>query len=141
VKSHARARRSKCPIAFALDIVGDRWTLLVIRDLVFARKRHFRDFLASSEKIASNILASRLKMLEARGIVVRRPDPESARQGIYELTEKGADLIPVLLELVRWGAKHDAQTAAPRSFVRRLERDRERLIAELTLPLIGDQKQ
>lgn len=129
---NACIRRSGCPIAFALDIVGDRWTLLVIRDLVFAGKRHFRDFLASDEKIASNILAARLKTLEARGIVMRRLDPESKRQRIYELTEKGADLIPAILELARWGAKHDAKTAAPRKFIQRIERDRERLIAELT---------
>src|SRR4051812_47184193 len=117
--SKDHARRSGCPIAFTLDIVGDRWTLLVIRDLVFAGKRHFRDFLASDENIASNILAARLKTLKARGIVMRRPDPESGRQRIYELTEKGVELIPALLELARWGARYDTQTAAPRKLIRR----------------------
>ncbi len=124
-------RRSACPISFALDILGDKWTLLVVRDLVFAGKRHFRDFLASPESIASNILASRLKMLEARGIVSRRPDPASARKVIYELTAKGADLVPVLLELILWGAKHDPKTAAPESFTRRIAEDREGVIAEI----------
>ena len=127
----SRHRRSDCPISFALDILGDKWTLLVIRDLVFMRKRHFRDFLASPENIASNILASRLKTLEARGIVSRRPDPASARKVIYELTAKGADLVPVLLELIRWGANYDPKTAAPESFTRRIAEDRERLIAEI----------
>ncbi len=127
-----QARRSQCPISFALDILGDRWTLLVIRDLVFAGKRHFRDFLASPEKIASNILASRLRSLEARGIVSRRPDPASARKVIYELTRKGIDLIPVLLELIRWGATHDPRTGAPETFIRRIARDREGMIAEIT---------
>jgi DNA-binding HxlR family transcriptional regulator len=126
-----RGRRSGCPIAYALDILGDRWTLLVVRDLVFARKRHFRDFVASPERIASNILADRLRALEGFGIVSRRPDPESARQVIYELTEKGEDLIPALLELIRWGAKYDTDTAAPRALARRIERDRKRLIAEI----------
>jgi DNA-binding HxlR family transcriptional regulator len=124
-------RRSSCPISYVLDILGDKWTLLVIRDLAFARKRYFRDFLASSEKIASNILADRLKTLAASGIVSRRPDPANARNIIYELTEKGEDLIPALLELGHWGAKHDAETGAPMHYIRRIEKDREGLIAEI----------
>jgi DNA-binding HxlR family transcriptional regulator len=126
-----RFRRSSCPISYVLDILGDKWTLLVIRDLAFARKRYFRDFLASSEKIASNILADRLKTLAASGIVSRRPDPANARNIIYELTEKGEDLIPALLELGHWGAKHDAETGAPMHYIRRIEKDREGLIAEI----------
>lgn len=128
-------RRSACPISIALDVLGDKWTLLVIRDLVFARKRHFRDFLASPENIASNILASRLRTLETQGIVSRRIDPDSARKVIYELTPKGIDLVPVLLELIRWGAKYDARTAAPEAFTRRIDRDREGLIAEIRAAL------
>jgi DNA-binding HxlR family transcriptional regulator len=133
-----RFRCSSCPISYALDIFGDKWTLLVIRDLVFSRKQYFREFLASSEKIASNILADRLKTLEASGIVSRRPDPANARKIIYELTEKGKDLIPALLELVRWGAKHDAKTGAPLQFIRRIEKDREGFIAELKLLSKGE---
>lgn len=128
-------RRSACPISVALDVLGDKWTLLVIRDLVFARKRHFRDFLASPEGIASNILASRLRTLEMQGIVSRRVDPDSARKVIYELTSKGIDLVPVLLELIRWGAKYDSKTAAPEAFTRRIDRDREGLIAEIRVAL------
>jgi len=131
VTQKKRFRRSFCPISYVLDIFGDKWTLLVIRDLAFARKRYFRDFLASSEKIASNILADRLKTLAASGIVSRRPDPANARKIIYELTEKGEDLIPALLELGRWGAKHDAETAAPKHHIRRIEKDREGLIVEI----------
>jgi DNA-binding HxlR family transcriptional regulator len=114
-----------------LDIFGDKWTLLVVRDLAFSRKRYFRDFLASSEKIASNILADRLKTLAASGIVSRRADPANARKIIYELTEKGEDLIPAMLELGRWGAKYDAKTAAPMHYIRRIEKNREVLIAEI----------
>lgn len=128
-------RRSACPISVALDVLGDKWTLLVIRDLVFARKRHFRDFLASPENIASNVLASRLRALETQGIVSRRVDPDSARKVIYELTPKGIDLVPVLIELIRWGAKYDARTAAPEAFTRRINRDREGLIAEIRAAL------
>lgn len=131
-------RRSACPISVALDVLGNKWTLLVIRDLVFARKRHFRDFLVSPENIASNILASRLRTLETQGIVSRRVDPDSARKVIYELTPKGIDLVPVLVELIRWGAKYDAKTAAPEAFTRRIDRDREGLIAEIRAALVKE---
>lgn len=136
IKVQARlARRSNCPISYALDVLGDKWTLLVLRDLVFVRKRHFRDFLASPENIASNILTSRLRTLKAQGLVLRRKDPDSARKIIYELTPKGIDLIPVLIELIRWGAKYDARTAAPAVFTHRIEKDREGLIAEIRTAL------
>ena len=124
-------RRSGCPISVSLDLLGDKWTLLVLRDLVFLRKRHFRDFLDSPERIATNILSARLKNLECAGIVTRRPDPDNARQVIYELTGKGLDLIPLLLDLIVWGTKHDPSTAAPKEFVLRAIEDREGLIEDL----------
>jgi DNA-binding HxlR family transcriptional regulator len=123
---------SGCPIDYALDIFGDRWTLLVIRDLVFGGKRHFREFIESPEGIASNILAARLKKLEQRGVITRRPDPENRKQVVYELTAKGIDLIPVLLEIVRWGGTHDPGTAASKAFVERVERDRVGLMRDVT---------
>lgn len=123
---------SGCPIDYALDIFGDRWTLLVIRDLVFAGKRHFREFIESPEGIASNILASRLKKLEKRGLILRRSDPDNRKQVVYELTEKGVDLIPILLEIIRWGGTHDGNTAAPKAFIERVESDRAGLIREMT---------
>jgi DNA-binding HxlR family transcriptional regulator len=124
-------RRSNCPIAYALDFVGDKWTLIVLRDLIMARKRHFRELLAGNEGIATNILASRLKLLEAAGLVTRRLDPAEARRVIYEPTEKALDLVPVLIELMRWSTKYDPKSAAPQPFVRRLAQDREGLIADL----------
>jgi DNA-binding HxlR family transcriptional regulator len=126
---------SGCPIDYALDIFGDRWTLLVIRDLVFGGKRYFREFIESPEGIATNILATRLKKLEARGVISRRADPENRKQVVYELTDKGVDLIPVLLEIVRWGGRHDPDTAAPKAFVARVERDRAGLIREVSAAL------
>lgn len=102
-----RTKRSSCPVSCALDILGDKWTLLVIRDIMFKRKHYFRDFLASPEKIASNILSDRLKKLEESNIVSRQPDPGNARRVIYTLTEKGLDLLPAIQELLRWGEKHD----------------------------------
>ena len=126
-------RRSDCPITYALDVIGDKWTLIVLRDLIIVRKRQFRDLLMSDEKIASNILASRLKMLEAAGMVTRRRDPEHARQVIYEPTEKGLDLLPSMLEMVRWSAKYDSRTAAPPALVRRIAEDRDAYIGEIRL--------
>ena len=107
------ACRSHCPISYALDFVGDKWTLLVLRDLILARKRYFQEFLESPEGIASNILASRLKQLEAAGFVTRAADPGQARRVVYAPTGKALDLLPAMLELVRWGAKYDPKTDAP----------------------------
>ena len=131
MKRRLPPRRSNCPIAYALDFVGDKWTLIVLRDLIMARKRHFRELLAGSEGIATNILASRLKLLEAAGLVTRRLDPAEARRVIYEPTEKALDLVPVLIELMRWSTKYDPKSAVPPRFVRRLAQDREGLIADL----------
>ena len=125
------SRRSDCPIARALDFVGDKWTLVVLRDLIMARRRHYQEMLAGNEGIASNILASRLKLLEAAGMITRRRDPEQRRRVIYQPTEKALDLLPVLIELVRWGLKYDPQASAPAHFLRRLAEDREGFIAEL----------
>lgn len=103
-------KRSSCPVSCALDILGDKWTLLVIRDILFLQKQYFQDFLESPEKIASNILSDRLKKLEECDIVLRQRDPDNARRIIYTLTDKGLDLSPAILELLRWGAKHDPES-------------------------------
>jgi DNA-binding HxlR family transcriptional regulator len=124
-------RRSACPISYSLDFMGDKWTLLVVRDLLFKGKRHYGEFLKSEEAIATNILADRLLMLEAGGIIRKSPDPDSGVRYVYSLTDKGLDLIPVMLELAVWGATHDARTAAPRAFIRRYRSNREGLIKEL----------
>ena len=118
-------KRSGCPISFALDLFGDRWTLLVLRDLVLRGKQHYRDFLSSDEGIASNILSDRLKRLEAAGIVSREADAGDKRQVVYAPTPKGRALLPVLLEIAAWGASHDAETAAPSRFAESFYRDRQ----------------
>ena len=105
------ALRSKCPIAGALDLLGDRWTLLVMRDVLFYEKRRFAEFLMSPEGIASNILADRLDRLERCGLVERRRYLERPRRDGYHPTPKGTDLIPVLRELIRWGKHHVPGTA------------------------------
>lgn len=111
--------------------MGDKWTLLVLRDLMFPRKRYFREFLASPEQIASNILADRLRLLEAGGLVTRRHDPEHGRQVIYEPTRKALDLLPALLELMRWGLAHAPDSAAPAPLQRALAKDRDALLEHM----------
>lgn len=99
------AFRSQCPVASALDVVGDKWSLVIVRDLT-VRKRRFGQFLGSPEGIPTNILANRLKSLEAEGIIERRPYQTNPRRYEYLLTRKGADLLPVLQALARWGHRH-----------------------------------
>ena len=131
MKKDLPIRRSDCSVSYALDYIGDKWTLLVLRDLLFNGKRHFRDFLASGENIASNILTQRLKQLVAAELVLRRPDPDSRRSVIYEPTAKALDLIPVLLELIRWSGKYDPQTRMTAKLARRIEEDRDAVVAEV----------
>jgi DNA-binding HxlR family transcriptional regulator len=94
--------RSLCPINLAVEIFGDRWTLLILRDLMFAGKRHFRELLHSDERIASNILADRLSMLVEQGILTRSGDPSHKQKAVYSLTEKGIRLLPVLAQIGIW---------------------------------------
>ena len=102
-----RRPRSGCPINLTLEVVGDKWSLLVIRDMMFGNRRHFRELLAKSEEgIASNILADRLKRLVGQGIVSRADDPSHKQKAIYSLTEKGIELLPVLAQMSGWGLKH-----------------------------------
>jgi len=131
MKKSLPSRRSDCPISCALEFVGDKWTLVVLRDIIMGRKHYFQELLAGNEGIASNILASRLKLIEAAGMITRRRDPAQARRVIYEPTGKALDLLPVMIELIRWGMKYDPKAAAPARFVRRLAEDCDGLIADI----------
>jgi DNA-binding HxlR family transcriptional regulator len=95
-------RRSDCPLACALDVVGDKWTLLILRDLLFGKTR-YSEFLGSGEKIPTNILAARLRHLEERGLIYGKPYQERPRRNEYQLTEAGRSLEPVIQALARWG--------------------------------------
>lgn len=99
------SRRSPCPVACTLDVIGDRWTLLVIRDLMFG-KSHFKEFALSPEGIATNILSARLERLQAQDLVERYPSPQHAGRCAYRLTEKGKTLQPVLEAISQWGLAH-----------------------------------
>jgi DNA-binding HxlR family transcriptional regulator len=102
--------RSNCPINLGLEIFGDTWTLLVLRDMMFGGKRHFRELLHSDEGISSNILADRLKRLCDRGILTKRDDPTHKQKAIYSLTERGIALLPVLLQIGAWSRVHLPET-------------------------------
>jgi len=129
MKSHRRrGRRSGCPISTALDVLGDAWSLLIVRDLMFKGYRSFNEFLNAGEGIASNILAERLARLESAGILTKSRDPGDARRYLYRLTEKGIDLAPTLVEVVLWAARHE-QTDAPESTLHAMREDRERFLA------------
>jgi DNA-binding HxlR family transcriptional regulator len=100
-------QRSGCPINLTLEVVGDKWSLLVIRDMMFGNRRHFRELLTRSEEgISSNILADRLKTLLAQGIVTWADDPSHKQKGIYSLTEQGIELLPILAQMSGWGFKY-----------------------------------
>ena len=126
--------RSDCPIAFSLDYLGDKWALLILRDLMFTNKSTYGDFLASAEKIATNILADRLKLLEANGFIKSTVSSEKKNKFIYSLTEKGIDLVPVIVELMIWGSKYNANEA--KDVVKELEKDKEGGIRQLREKLL-----
>lgn len=98
--------RSDCPLNFAIEIFGDKWTLLIIRDLIFFDKRYYQEFLSSQEKISTNILADRLTALEKNGFVKKERDEHHKQKIIYRLTEKGIDLVPMLIEIALWSDKY-----------------------------------
>jgi len=124
-------RRSRCPVVFALDVFGDRWTMLLVRDMVFRGFSTYKEFLESGEGISTNILADRLRRLEDEGIVTREPDPDHGAKHHYRLTRKGLALVPVMLEMVRWSARYDPRTPVSRALKRRLEREPRAVADEL----------
>ena len=121
--------RSGCPVSTALELVGDKWSLLIVRDIKVRGYRTFREFQHSGEDIATNILADRLHKLEEGGILIRERATNDGRSTDYRLTEKGIALAPVLLELLIWGANHE-ETDAPCAAIEEMEQNRSAVIAE-----------
>ncbi|HEX5228092.1 MAG TPA: helix-turn-helix domain-containing protein [Bryobacteraceae bacterium] len=126
----ASKRRSACPVSMSLDIFGDRWSLLIIRDLMVRGYRTFKEFQQAGEGISSNILADRLSTLEAAGMIAAEAEETDGRRVNYRLTERGIDLAPVLLELLIWGARHE-KTAAPCAVIDHMESHRAAVLAEV----------
>lgn len=134
------SRRSDCPIANALDLLGDRWSLIIVRDLVFRGFREFGQFLGAGEGISTNILTERLARLQWAGVIVRSDHPENGKKYLYRLTEKGVDLIPLLVELVLWGAKYTPNHAAPAQVLHEMQTNRGKMIAGLRAALFKELK-
>jgi len=121
----AQEPRSYCPINLSLEIFGDSWTLLILRDLMFAGKRHFRELLQSDEQISTNILADRLKLLVDKGILTKTDDPTHKQKAVYSLTEKGIALLPIIVQIGAWGSRYVPESkkldARSRAFLREIQ--------------------
>ena len=122
---------SGCLVAYGVDTFGDRWSLLVLRDIMLYGKRRYNEFLASNEQIATNVLASRLKHLESEGILSKERDPENRRSYVYSLTDKGIALAPVILEIIRWSSLHNSSDVRRRKLLKRIESDRDGVLADI----------
>lgn len=133
-------RKSYCPIHFGLELFGDKWTLLIIRDIMFKGKHYFGDFANSEEKIATNLLSDRLSMLEKEGMVTKFKDTKHKQKIIYRLTEKGIDLMPILVEIIMWSAKYDKDSGVEKEFVKAYKKDRDALIQQISQKLLAELK-
>ncbi len=121
--------RSDCPISCSLDVFGDKWSLLIIRDIMIRDKFSYSDFLESEEKIATNILVNRLNFLISENILFREVSPTNKSKFIYSLTKKGIDLLPIIVEIMDWGAKYNSD--CPRKEIgKRIKKDKAGLIKE-----------
>jgi DNA-binding HxlR family transcriptional regulator len=123
--------RSTCPISTALDIFGDKWSLLIVRDMVFKGMSTYGDFLNGGEKIATNILADRLMLLEAGGIITKQKHPESKAKILYTLTPKGIDLVPALVEIIAWSEKYHEVHPHAKQFAEQLRNDKEGVVKQI----------
>ena len=120
-------RRSGCPLNASVEMLGDRWSLLIVRDMILQGARTYKAFLECYEGIATNILADRLRKLAAYGIITTEPDPSDRRKVIYSLTKKGIDLAPVLTEMVLWAAAHE--DTGNQALVKQMRADKEKFLA------------
>lgn len=130
--------RSHCPINFALEHFGDKWSLLIIRDLLFKGKRHYNEFFESEEKVSTSVLGDRLKSLEEAGIISKGKDEVKKSRIKYSLTEKGIALLPVMVELIIWSGEFDHKTEASQDFLRQAKENKEDLLADLRKKLISE---
>ena len=124
-------KRSDCPISSALDIVGDKWSLLIIRDILLKGKNTYNEFLNAEEKIATNVLADRLAMLEEVGILLKEEHPESKAKYFYRLTKQGMDLLPVLIEIILWSEKYLKVSLMAKEFAKAIKKNREVVVKNI----------
>ena len=128
-------KRSDCPISCSLDILGDKWSLLIIRDLMLAKECTYGDFLKSPEGIATNILASRLQSLEENKIIEKLDHPDSKAKVLYKLTRKGIDLLPVMIEINLWAEKYFPIPADRKAMLKQVKKDKAAFIKSMTKEL------
>jgi DNA-binding HxlR family transcriptional regulator len=128
-------KRSDCPISSILDIIGDKWSLLIIRDIMMQGKNTYNEFLKSEEKIATNILADRLCMLERAGILIKEEHPASKAKIFYRLTEQGIDLLPILVEMILWSDKYLNIARQSKEFAGMLHKNKGAIINEIMASL------
>jgi len=128
-------KRSECPLSCSLDVFGDKWSLLIIRDLIFGNKCTYNDFLKSGEGIATNILASRLKGLEENGVIKKSAHPNSKAKILYKLTQKGIDLLPVLVEIYIWADKYFSIPEGVQATINEAKKDKEGFVKQVTKEL------
>ncbi|MBL7818830.1 MAG: helix-turn-helix transcriptional regulator [Saprospiraceae bacterium] len=125
-------QRSECPISCSLDVWGDKWSLLIIRDLMFAKECTYGDFLKSDEKIATNILASRLQALEENQLIVKLDHPDSKAKVLYKLTQKGIDLLPIMIEINLWAEKYFTIPEERKGMLEEVKKDKDGFIKSMS---------
>ena len=130
--------RSHCPINFTLEHFGDKWSFLIIRDLMFKGKRHYNEFLEAGEKVSTSVLGDRLKKLAELGIISKGEDTVKKSRIRYSLTQKGIDLLPILLEMIIWGGVNDELTESPKEFMDQAMQNRDSLIKQIRENLIKE---
>ena len=128
-------KRSDCPLSCSLDVFGDKWSLLIIRDLMFGNKCTYNDFLKSDEGIATNILASRLKGLEENGVIEKSAHPDSKAKILYKLTQKGIDLLPIIMEIYIWSDKYFTIPADIKATIKEAKKDKDKFVKQITKEL------
>ena len=128
-------KRSDCPLSCSLDVFGDKWSLLIIRDLMFGNKCTYNDFLKSAEGIATNILASRLKGLEENGLIEKSTHPDSKAKILYKLTTKGIDLLPIIMEIYFWSDKYSTIPADIKATIKEAKKDKDKFVKQVTKEL------
>lgn len=128
-------KRSDCPISCSLDVFGDKWSLLIIRDILFSNKCTYNDFLKSSEGIATNILATRLKGLEENGMIEKLAHPASKAKNLYRLTTKGIDLLPIILEVYIWADKYLNVPVGLKTTIKEAKKDKDKFVKQIVREL------
>lgn len=131
-------KRSDCPISSSLDVFGDKWSLLIVRDLMLHKTRTYGDFTKSAEKIATNILANRLQVLEENGIIIKSPYPDNKVKGLYKLSQKGVDLIPAVIEIALWGGKYLSNSGEDSPFLKEVKKNKTKFLKNMMDKLPAD---